>query len=228
MIKGGSFSESGSASISGSGVMIYIAGSAYPATGGTYGGVALSGAGTVQLTAPSTALYAGILFFEVRHRSDRDLDQRHVAMTLGGVIYASDALLAASGSGSVVTEGMVVNRIQLSGSAVLARRPACGAQSVSVAATASTSAGLMSGPPLRRPPKPSQPPDTVLNELVAALLSSTNVDAFPCRRAGNSQSNTVSIARAGQVRVRSAKSNQTSLPAGPLARLERPRQTSKT
>ena len=156
VIRGGGFSESGSASISGSGVMVYIAGSAYPAIGGTYGGISLSGAGTVNLSAPTTGAYAGIQFFQARANPTGISISGSAAMSLGGVIYASDALLAASGSGSVITDGMVVNRIQLSGSAVAAHRSATARKASRWRSPRRRACRLLGDPPFRLSPKPTR------------------------------------------------------------------------
>ena len=50
IIEGGGFTVSGNASVSGTGVLIFNAGSTYNATtdGGTYGAITLSGNGTLQ------------------------------------------------------------------------------------------------------------------------------------------------------------------------------------
>ena len=120
VISGGGLSVSGSASISGAGVMIYNAGSAYPASGGTYGGMTLSGSGNVNLSAPATGTYAGILFFQARTNPTLFSLTGSSATNLTGSIYAADALFSESGSSSAMIDGaMVVNRIQLSGSAVV-------------------------------------------------------------------------------------------------------------
>ncbi len=59
IIKGGGFSVSGSANVSGSGVTIYNAGSNCPSSGGTYGSINWSSTGTFNLSAPSSGTYAG-------------------------------------------------------------------------------------------------------------------------------------------------------------------------
>ena len=228
MIRGGGFSESGSASISGSGVMVYIAGSAYPAIGGTYGGISLSGAGTVNLSAPTTGAYAGIQFFQARTNPTGISISGSAAMSLGGVIYASDALLAASGSGSVITDGMVVNRIQLSGSAVASASVSYRAESVSVEIAASPSLPVAGRSAVPAVSQADTPPDPVLDELVAALLSSSKEDVLRTDVLGSGQSSKVAIARAGQAKVRSAKSVQASIPAGPLARWNGPGRRART
>ena len=51
IIKGGGFSVSGNANVSGSGVTIYNAGSNCPSTGGTYGSINWSSTGTFNLSA---------------------------------------------------------------------------------------------------------------------------------------------------------------------------------
>ena len=54
IIEGGGLTVSGNASISGTGVFIYNAGSNYPSSGGTFGGITLSGNGTFSLSAPNS------------------------------------------------------------------------------------------------------------------------------------------------------------------------------
>ena len=54
IIKGGGFSVSGGARVTGNGVLIYNAGSNFPGTGGTFGQVVLSGNGNISLTPMTT------------------------------------------------------------------------------------------------------------------------------------------------------------------------------
>ncbi len=122
---------------------------------------------------------------------------------------------------------MVVNRIQLSGSATAGAPAGMAVQSVSVDVAASTSAPVAGRSAAPTVSEAGTLPDPVLDELVAALLSSRNEDVSHTDALGSGQSSKVAIARAGDGRVRSANSGQTSIPGGPLARLERPRQTSK-
>ncbi|MFI5455599.1 MAG: Ig-like domain repeat protein [Isosphaerales bacterium] len=58
IIEGGGFSSSGNASVSGSGVTIVNVGSTYPATGGTYGSISVSGNGSYSLSPPASGTYA--------------------------------------------------------------------------------------------------------------------------------------------------------------------------
>jgi hypothetical protein len=117
VITGGGLSVTNSASITGTGVMIYNTGSSYPAAGGTYGGIALTTTGTVNLSAPTTGAYAGILFFQSRTNPTAISITDTATTTLSGIIYTSDSLVSISGSGQI-TDALVVNRLQLSGSVV--------------------------------------------------------------------------------------------------------------
>ncbi|HEV3311885.1 MAG TPA: S53 family peptidase, partial [Chloroflexota bacterium] len=69
IIEGGGFSVSGNASVSGSGVTIFNAGSKYPTTGGTYGSITFSGNGSYNLSPPTSGTYAGIVIFQSRDNS---------------------------------------------------------------------------------------------------------------------------------------------------------------
>ena len=116
VISGGGLSVTGAASIAGNGVMIYNAGSAYPAAGGTYAGITLNTTGSVNLSAPTTGTYAGVLFFQARTNPSLVSITGTSSPALSGTIYASDALLSISGSVES-TDALVVNRLQMSGTA---------------------------------------------------------------------------------------------------------------
>jgi hypothetical protein len=118
IIEGGGFSVTGSASVSGSGVMIYNAGSNYPSSGGTFGGIALSGTGSFNLTAANSGPYAGILIFQSRQNT-RALSFSGTAMGgMTGVIYAQNALLSMSGNASLANP-LDVGMLNLSGNVTL-------------------------------------------------------------------------------------------------------------
>src|SRR5262249_19039493 len=59
--------------------------------GGQTGGVALSGTGTFNLSAPTTGTYAGVLFFQARNNT-RAFSVQIPTGTLSGTIYAKAAL----------------------------------------------------------------------------------------------------------------------------------------
>ena len=117
VITGGGFTVTGNGSATGTGVMIYNAGSNYSGgTGGNFGGVTLSGNGSIDLSAPTSGPYAGIVFFQSRDNS-RVVSLSGNSMVLhGGVIYAPAALLSVSGNASL-SGSVIVNQLQLAGNA---------------------------------------------------------------------------------------------------------------
>ena len=123
IIEGGGMTVSGSASLNGSGVFLYNAGSNYPSPGGSYGGITLSGSGTIRLTAPTTGPYAGIVIFQSRDNS-RALSLGGSAMSgMSGIIYAADAQLSMSGSAQL-QDPLVIGTLNLSGSATVTQTAA--------------------------------------------------------------------------------------------------------
>ena len=116
IIEGGGFSVSGNASVSGSGVMIVNAGSKYPSSGGTYGGITLSGNGSYNLSPPTTGTYAGIVIFQTRDNT-KALTISGNASGMTGTIYAPTAQLGESGNGSL-TAALIVNTMTVSGNGV--------------------------------------------------------------------------------------------------------------
>src|SRR5262249_51343086 len=63
VLAGGGLTVTGSGSILGAGVLLYNAGSNYPSPGGSFGGLTLSGNGTIDLSPATTGVYAGVLIF---------------------------------------------------------------------------------------------------------------------------------------------------------------------
>jgi Bacterial Ig-like domain (group 3) len=116
IIEGGGLSVSGNASISGSGVMIVIAGSTYPTTGGTYGGITLSGNGSYTLSPPTTGTYAGIVIFQPRDNS-KALTISGNASGMTGTVYAPAAQLAESGN-ATLNAALIVDTLTISGNSV--------------------------------------------------------------------------------------------------------------
>jgi Ca2+-binding RTX toxin-like protein len=119
VIAGGGFSVTGNSSVSGSGtgVMIYNAGSNYPSAGGTFGVVNLSGSGSISFQPATTGDYAGILVFQSRdNKSTMALSGNGTAIP-GGVIYAPSAAVTMSGGGQF-KGSLVANTLTLSGTTV--------------------------------------------------------------------------------------------------------------
>jgi hypothetical protein len=99
-IAGGGFVVSNNATVSGSGVLIYNAGSAFPKAGGSFGGVNFSGTSSVNLTGPATGSYAGVILFQSRDNTT-PLLLSGSAMLGTGMVYAPSAVLYLSGSSNL-------------------------------------------------------------------------------------------------------------------------------
>ena len=115
-IAGGGFSVSDSGSVTGSGVLIYNAGSKYPSAGGTFGAVNLSGAASVQLAPPTTGPYAGIVLFQSRDNTATISMSGSAVAKFTGTFYAPAALVAVTGGAEFEPDALLVNEVQFSGS----------------------------------------------------------------------------------------------------------------
>jgi hypothetical protein len=119
VIAGGGFSVTGNGKVNGSEVLIYNAGSNYPSAGGNFGGIALSGSAQVNLTAPASGAYAGIVFFQARDNTRAISVSGNALIGLGyGMIYAPTALLTTSGNGQFNHTPLVVNQLQITGNGI--------------------------------------------------------------------------------------------------------------
>jgi MBG domain (YGX type)/Bacterial Ig-like domain (group 3) len=116
IIEGGGFAISGNASVAGTGVTIFNAGSKYPTTGGTYGSISLSGNGSYNLTPPTSGTYAGIVIFQSRDNSEA-LTVSGNASGMTGTIYAKAAQLSESGNADL-NAAIVVDTLTASGNGV--------------------------------------------------------------------------------------------------------------
>jgi hypothetical protein len=114
VITGGGFSVSNSASVNGSGVLIYNAGSNFPATGRTFGAIMLGSSGAINLSGPSSGPYAGVLIFQSRDNTATLSLNASAAVGLNGTIYAPSALLSLGGSSQLKTPA-IVNMLTLNG-----------------------------------------------------------------------------------------------------------------
>jgi hypothetical protein len=123
IIEGDGLTVTGGASITGTGVMIYNAGSNYPGTSGKFGGITLSGTGTFNLSAPTSGPYAGVLIFQSR-QDTRALSFSGNAMAgMNGTIYAANALVSMSGN-ALLTTALDVGMLNLSGNMALTQTAA--------------------------------------------------------------------------------------------------------
>ncbi len=117
VIEGGGFTVSGNASVKGSGILIYNAGSSYPSTGGTYSAVTLSGDGTFNLSAATSGPDAGILVFQSRDNPRALTISGNGALGLAGTIYAPDAQVVVS-SNAQINLPIVADELSASGNSV--------------------------------------------------------------------------------------------------------------
>ena len=109
-------SLSGNASVSGSGVMIYNAGSAYPNPGGNFGAMSFGSNTTLNLSAPTSGPYAGVLIFQA-HDNSRALAISGNAGGSSGTLYAASAPLVLSGNANWTHLAVVVSTLSLSSGA---------------------------------------------------------------------------------------------------------------
>jgi hypothetical protein len=137
IIEGGGLTVTGDASISGSGVMIYNAGSSYPSSGGKFSGITMSSTGTIGLSAPLSGPYAGVLIFQ-SHQNTLALSLSGNALTgLNGTIYAPSAALSLSGNAQL-QQGLVVGTFSVSGPVALSQTAAGSGGSGDAAGLANT------------------------------------------------------------------------------------------
>jgi len=97
---GGGFNYTGSGTLTGNGVMIYNA----PGNGQA-DGINLAGQGAVQLSAPTSGIYKGVMFFQDRTSTVAANISGGSNMTLTGTFYFANALLSVTGSAGFVNMG---------------------------------------------------------------------------------------------------------------------------
>jgi hypothetical protein len=114
VLKGGGFSVSNSARVSGSGVVLYNAGSNFPSSGGSFGTISLGSSGSVTLTAPTSGTYTGVLIFQSRDNTRTLSLNAGAAVGLSGTVYAPAALLSLSGHSQLQTSA-IVSMLSLNG-----------------------------------------------------------------------------------------------------------------
>jgi PKD repeat protein len=118
VIAGGGFRVTGNASVAGSEVVIYNAGSSFPNPGGTFGNLQLTGNATSTLSSPTSGPYRGVLVFQARDNAQPiALSGNHTG--LDGTIYAAAAELKLSGN-SVAHVALIVDRLSVTGQASIA------------------------------------------------------------------------------------------------------------
>jgi Flp pilus assembly protein TadG len=107
----GAFSVSGGAALSGSGVTFYLTPGA---------SVSITGGGVLDLIAPTSGTYNGILFYEDRSDTQSGSIAGGAYSTLEGILYFPDASLALNGgSSSQVYASVIAGALSISGGTTL-------------------------------------------------------------------------------------------------------------
>jgi hypothetical protein len=115
ILEGGGLTVSGSGVVSGTGVMLYNTSSSYPTSGGTYGSITISNSGILNLTAPTTGPYAGVVIFQDRSNTKTlTLSGSAFVEGTGNIVYAPNAQVFLSGSANL-QGALVAGTLSLSG-----------------------------------------------------------------------------------------------------------------
>jgi len=102
----GNLSLTGSGSLDGTGITFY-----------TEGATSVTGSSSVDISAPTTGTYNGVLFYQARGDTDNIAITGSSNMTLKGIIYAPDADLSFTGSGSSnIYTDLIVDSVSFTGS----------------------------------------------------------------------------------------------------------------
>jgi hypothetical protein len=105
----GGFSMTGSGSLTGSGITFYLA--------APTGSASLSGSGALNVSAPTSGTYNGILFFEDPSDSHAMTITGSGSSNIQGIFYAPSAALSMTGSsGANISADLVVGSLSMTGS----------------------------------------------------------------------------------------------------------------
>ncbi len=249
IIEGGGFQVSGNASVTGAGVTIYNTGSKFPSSGGSFGAIALSGNGAINVSPSTTGTYAGILFVQPAANTQEISVSGNAKVGATGTIYAPAAELVESGNAQV-SAAFIVDTMALSGNAIanIATFAAAGGvvadtvAGIGAASGASTPrANILSseapssngnGQTIQDEEMDRITPvrsagtslESVLDELVVSLLSSPNQNGYGADAALDRPSIKVTGARAAPGGTLPIAAPVAAVPAGPASRRETPRQ----
>jgi hypothetical protein len=104
----GAMSQTGSEQISGTGITIYLA--------APNGSLSLTGSGALNISAPTSGTYNGILFFEDPNDTNSLKVGGSNGSNLSGIFYAPNASLSLAGSsGATFYTDLVVNSLSITG-----------------------------------------------------------------------------------------------------------------
>ena len=103
--------------MTGSGVLIYNAGSKFPAAGGSFGGITIGGKASVSLTPAASGTYAGIAVFQSRdNKSAISLSGQASLSCPNGVIYAPASPVNMASGTAQLTAALVAGQLKMGGS----------------------------------------------------------------------------------------------------------------
>jgi hypothetical protein len=143
----GGFNVGGSAQVTGSGVVLVNTGGGDPTRKrGSYGAINFGGDAVVQLSAPSTGTYAGIVIFQPGANTQTLTLGRSAAPDLNGLVYAPSALVSVSGSVSLEQTTLVVEELVVAGSGSAVPYSTPSKTSVVPAAAIAAAGGTPEGP----------------------------------------------------------------------------------
>lgn len=116
IIAGGGFSVSSNGSVTGNGVLIYnTLDPIRPVGAGAYGSFSFTTNQSVQLTAPTSGTYNGIVLFQDRLNTRPITVQGTATGAIDGVIYAANASLQMGGGPTLVHSQVVIGSLVING-----------------------------------------------------------------------------------------------------------------
>jgi hypothetical protein len=119
VVKGGGVSISGNASLTGHGVFVYNAGSNFPASGGSFGSITLTGNGSFDIDPPTTGPYAGLLLFQSRDNPrPLTISGNGAVSGVQGTIYGAAMEADITGDGTMPAQ-FVVDSVVVTGNGSL-------------------------------------------------------------------------------------------------------------
>jgi hypothetical protein len=138
-IDGGNFSVGAQASVIGTGVTIILTSSTAATTPSSIATTDINGGATINLTAPSTGPYAGVIFYQDRRALDSGVNKinGNSASRLQGAIYFPNQAIQYNGTTGMVTDclKLVAKRISFTGTSRISNVCPANSGSASIPAT---------------------------------------------------------------------------------------------
>jgi hypothetical protein len=97
------------------GVFLYNAGTSFPSAGGTFGGVSLSGNGSVDMSPPTTGPYAGLMLFQSRDNAQPfSVTGNMSVLKVRGTLYGPRMRADISGQNTIPAQ-IIVDTLKITG-----------------------------------------------------------------------------------------------------------------